>query len=175
MDRIKKIEIIGAVFGIIFGTLLHFIYQWFGENAIVGIFSAISESVWEHTKLIFFPILFFTIIEWRFVPDRKRLVMAKALESLVGIIFIIALFYTYTSAFGVSSYLPVDILSFMVAVLFGKYLSYRIITHRFIAGRSLPLVLSVAIVILILVCFISFTFNPPAIPLFEEHLSVEIE
>ena len=41
----KKYIISGIIFTIVFGSLLHFFYDWSGKNAIVGLFSPINESV----------------------------------------------------------------------------------------------------------------------------------
>ena len=59
--RLNIFLIIGAVFTIITGTLLHFVYEWSGESLFVGIFSPINESVWEHLKLLFFPMSVFLL------------------------------------------------------------------------------------------------------------------
>ena len=55
-------SILSAVFISVLGTLLHFTYDWFGNNPIIGVFSAVNESTWEHLKLLFFPTLIVTII-----------------------------------------------------------------------------------------------------------------
>ena len=55
-------EIVSTIFIMILGTLLHFTYKWSNNNVIVGTFSAINESTWEHLKLIFFPMLIILII-----------------------------------------------------------------------------------------------------------------
>jgi hypothetical protein len=47
-SKIFKLELIGALFIIIFGSLLHFTFDWFKNFWLVGIFSAVNESVWEH-------------------------------------------------------------------------------------------------------------------------------
>ena len=47
----------------VLGVLLHFTYEWSGDNPIVALFSAVNESTWEHLKLLFFPMLLLTIIE----------------------------------------------------------------------------------------------------------------
>ena len=60
--RLNIFLIIGAVFTIITGTLLHFVYEWSGESLFVGIFSPINESVWEHLKLLFFPMSVWILI-----------------------------------------------------------------------------------------------------------------
>ena len=68
MDKkqIIKFQIISTIFIFIFGTILHFTYEWSGENTIVGLFSATNESTWEHLKLLFFlkiSCLFFSFLQ----------------------------------------------------------------------------------------------------------------
>ena len=48
-------QLITIIFAIILGTLLHFTYKWSNKNMLVGAFSAVNESTWEHLKLLFFP------------------------------------------------------------------------------------------------------------------------
>ena len=57
--KIKKLEIIGFFFTIIFGTLSHFFYNWSGKNQIIGYFCPINESTWEHLKMLIVPILLY--------------------------------------------------------------------------------------------------------------------
>ena len=38
------------------GVLLHFLHQWF-PNPIFALISPVRESVWEHVKLLYFPML----------------------------------------------------------------------------------------------------------------------
>ena len=47
-----KFTILGIVFTVITGTLLHFVYDLSNENPVVGLFAPINESVWEHLKLL---------------------------------------------------------------------------------------------------------------------------
>ena len=61
-NKLIKAELIVILFSLVLGTLLHFTYEWSGENLFVGSFSAVNESVWEHLKLVFFPMLITTII-----------------------------------------------------------------------------------------------------------------
>ncbi len=46
-------ELIGVVFIIFLGSALHFTFALSGNQPIVGAFSAVNESVWEHLKLAF--------------------------------------------------------------------------------------------------------------------------
>lgn len=38
------------------GTLFHFLYSFTGELFVVGLFSPVNESVFEHTKMVVLPI-----------------------------------------------------------------------------------------------------------------------
>ena len=60
--KLKKWQIIVTVVCLILGTILHFTYEISLNNTFVGIFSATNESVWEHLKLIFYPMLLMAII-----------------------------------------------------------------------------------------------------------------
>jgi len=59
MDELRKKilrrELAGAVFIILLGSMLHFTFELSGENPVVGVFSAVNESVWEHLKLAYWP------------------------------------------------------------------------------------------------------------------------
>lgn len=59
--------IFSIVFCVVLGTLLHFTFQWSNQNYLVALFSAVNESVWEHLKLVFFPMFFTTLIRLFFL------------------------------------------------------------------------------------------------------------
>ena len=69
MNRIKirNYQIFSIIFISILGTLLHFTYRLSGENRLVAIFSSINESVWEHLKLLYFPMLITIIIGYFYI------------------------------------------------------------------------------------------------------------
>jgi hypothetical protein len=163
-ENIKKVEIVGALFGVILGSLLHFTYQLSGDNAFVALFSAVNESVWEHTKLFFFPVIFYLLIEWRYVFDKERLLLAKVIESLFGIGFIVGFYYFYT--FFIPGFFLIDITYFILTVIFGKYLSYKVITPRYEFKGYLWL--HALTLFLIAMLFFVTTFIPPELPVFKD-------
>ena len=61
--RIFAYELAGIVFIIFLGSLLHFTFEFSGGNPVVGVFSAVNESIWEHLKLAFWPTILFALIE----------------------------------------------------------------------------------------------------------------
>ena len=60
--KIIRFQIFSVIFTWILGTILHFLYEWSGDNKIIASFSAVNESTWEHLKLVFFPMLITTIV-----------------------------------------------------------------------------------------------------------------
>ena len=71
-SKLVKWQIGVIVFSLIVGTLLHFTYEWSGENKFIASFSAVNESVWEHLKLVFYPMLIAGIVEYFFVKKDSK-------------------------------------------------------------------------------------------------------
>jgi len=167
MKNIKKWSFIGTIFIIVFGTLLHYVYQWSGFNPLVGIFGAVNESVWEHLKLIFWPSFIYALIEYKFIgKDYNNYIAGKAVSFYTGMFLIAALFYTYTGILG-SNFLFADVLIFILSVIISRYVGYKIITNKHNVSKQVNVISKFAIILLVL-AFVLFTFNPPKIPLFRE-------
>lgn len=93
MQEFRRSVWIGFLWSIVFGTVLHFLYGWTGENRVVGLYAAISESPWEHLKLLFFPVLVYTVWEYIWVGHRwKGYVLTRAEGALLGMLTITTLF-----------------------------------------------------------------------------------
>ena len=69
--KIKNWFIIVVLVCLVLGTLLHFTYEWSGEDKIVAIYSAVNESTWEHLKLVFYPMTIMAIIG-TFVMNKQK-------------------------------------------------------------------------------------------------------
>ena len=99
--NIKKYCIIGIFFTVLLGTLLHFTYDLSGNSDFVAILSAVNESTWEHLKLLFFPTLIFSLVEYFFVKNEvSNYIISVAISVLVGMISIIVLYNTYYGFLG---------------------------------------------------------------------------
>ena len=93
--KIRNYQIISAIFVCIVGTLLHFTYEFFGEDIFIASFSAVNESVWEHLKLLFFPMLLTTIIGYFYIGENApNFLCSKTLGIIISMLFIIVFFYT---------------------------------------------------------------------------------
>ena len=158
-------ELVGIVVIIILGTLLHFTFEWSGFQEIVGVFSAVNESVWEHLKIAFMPSILWLIIDYRYVYKKtNNFFFAKALGIYTIMVIIPVIFYTYTIF--IEHNLTIDVLSFMFAIIVGQLVSYKMLTLKKIS-KNLKLISIVAIIILG-IAFVVFTFYPPQIPLFQD-------
>jgi hypothetical protein len=110
MKNLKK-QLFPYIFVTILGVLLHFTYEWSGENFIVGLFSATNESTWEHMKIALWPMFIFAIIQSFYFKNRKDFWYIKLKGILLGIVLIPIIFYTYNGVIGKSPDIHNEILS----------------------------------------------------------------
>ena len=166
--KIRNWQIIAVIICIILGTLLHFSYEWSGENKFVALFSAVNESTWEHLKLAYYPMLIMAIIGYFVIGQKsENYWLAQAIGIIVAMIFITVFFYTYTGAIG-TNYDVLNIGSFIIAILLGEYVTYRILISSQKYDAEL---ISIVFLTLLLLMFLIYTFNPPQIALFKDPIS----
>ena len=155
--RYKKITGLGILWTIVLGTLSHFFYQWSHENMLVGLFSPVNESVWEHLKLLFFPALTYMFIEQKAMGKAMPGLLGKNLLGLfAGLLVMLLLFYGYT-AFSGKSILWVDIGIFCVCVLLTFLLPYKL-RNRQISKEAEGAVRKILWILLAAFLFVSLYF-----------------
>ena len=158
----------GFAFATLFGTILHFLYDWTGGSILVAPFSGINESTWEHMKLLYWPLLFFALFQSLFFRDSENFWCIKLWASLTGLVLIPLLFYTYNGAIGPSpDWVNITIFYIAAATAFG--LEWLLLQKGFLICRRKRLAL--AVLCLIGGLFVIFTFVPPQLPLFQDPLS----
>lgn len=156
----------------VIGSPLHFIYAWTGKCSIVGIFAPVSESIWEHLKLAFWPMLAWWIIGYFIVAKKNKISSAQWFVSATvalytAVIVIITFFYTYTGAFGFET-IVLDVFSLLLAIYTGHLLALHIFRRAtFIKGLYWQNI-AIALILLLAVLFAVFTFFAPHIPLFRD-------
>lgn len=152
-----------ALLTAILGTLSHFCYEWSGRLFLVGLVTPVSESIWEHCKLLFFPMALccFYLVK-KLHASFPSIGCALSAGNLIGCILIPVLYYTYTGVTGLHSTV-VDVLIFLVSVLCAYYSAYRLILREKTGSYC-----SVYIILCILLAaaFFLFTYYPPKLPLF---------
>lgn len=152
-----------AFAAILLGFLNHFLYQLSKGSPFAALFCPVNESVWEHLKLIFFPILFVSIAEYlRYRPEAVRFFYYRFLAALCAMAATVTLFYTYTGITG-NNFLVMDILIFIISILFGFYMDaffYRKSLRKTSQTTTFSLWVAVSLFYFVFTCF------PPDIPLF---------
>ena len=152
----------------LFGTLLHFLYEWTGESILIAPFSGVNESTWEHMKLLFWPLFLFALIQRRFFKDYHNFWCIKLCGVLTGLVLIPALFYTLNGCFGKTpDWINIAIFFVSAAVVF--LLETRLFKKDSLQCRLTRLAFMV--ICLIGVLFVLFTFLPPQIPLFKDPIT----
>lgn len=159
-------QFVGFLFTCIAGVLLHFLYDWSGQSIFTAPFSAVNESIWEHMKLLFFPMFLFGLIQsYYFVEEYDNFWCAKFAGTLTGLMLIPVLYYTYTGIFGTSAHC-VNIGIFFLAAAVSYLIETKLLKHDRGYCTS-PDTARLALYLLALI-FILFTFVPPRIPLFQD-------
>ena len=163
--KIRNFQIFSVIFTFILGILLHFLYEWTGNNKFIGSFSAINESVWEHLKLIFFPMLITTIVGFFYIGKEKtNYLISKTIGIIVAIMFTVVFFYTYSGILG-RNIAAIDIGTFFIATILGEITSYKLIINKPKIGNN---ILALIILAILIGCFILFTYITPQIGIFKE-------
>jgi hypothetical protein len=163
---ILKWEILGIIIVVALGGLFHFMFEILNYWAPSGAIFPVNESVWEHLKLPFWPLIIFSLIEYNFIKDKaNNLILGKAISFIISISTILIVFYSYTAILGVEL-LIVDILSFVLGVIIGQVVSYKILTKEQLS--TVYIKASWIIFIGFGILFALFTYFPPHLPIFQD-------
>lgn len=163
MKKLKNYAIGGIIFVLVAGTLSHFLYEWTGNFFIVGLFTPVNESVWEHMKLVFFPMLLFGFLMVPKLKDKYPCVSsAYCFGMLLGTVLVPALFYAYTFVIGHNVFF-LDLATFAVSVIIGFISVYKLTLSC--KTRAFPLLLYILTAAFI-VCFLLFSYKPPHMAIF---------
>ena len=160
-------ELAGFLFTAAAGSLLHFVYEWSGGSTLAAAFSAVNESTWEHMKLLFFPMFLFSVVQV-IVLGRQypNFLAVRAVSTLVGLVLIPVLFYTYTGVLG-RDVMWLDVTIFFLAALGAFLLDWRLLRRgRWSSGWQQVLGLLVLWGLAFL--FVYFTFHPPGLGLWQD-------
>lgn len=159
-------ELFAGVFTVLLGSLLHFTYDWSGKLALVGAFSAVNESVWEHMKLLFVPMFLESFVHAAALGHTyPNVCAARAAAVLTGLVLIPALFYTYTGVFG-THVLWADIGVFILAAVGAFALEFSLL-HRGKFSSLGAQIFGLVVLWALAFAFVWCTFRPPQIALWQ--------
>ena len=150
------------------GTLLHFLYDFTDGAVWIAPFSGVNESTWEHMKLLFWPMFIFAIFQSFFFWSYENFWCVKLRGTLVGLMLIPTLFYTYNGVIGKS---PdwINISIFFISALVAYIYETRLFNSGKASCKYPKLALGMLAVIALL--FVVFTFRTPEIGIFRDPIS----
>lgn len=152
---------IGLGAACVIGTAAHFVYDWF-PAPLVGLFVPVSESVWEHLKLLYWPVILVALAMSRQRAEKQRFWGAVLTSVLAMPVAMLGIYYTVTAGFGVKS-LVFDILLYYATMAAGFALAGRLERSGRAAGWTGVLVMVAG---LYGISLIAFTIAAPALPIF---------
>ncbi len=164
--KLKNFIIAFLIIGVA-GSLVHFVYKWSGENTIIGYFFPVNESTWEHLKLLFFPTVVFSAVEYFFVKDKVRgYVPTVAISLMVGLLSIVTIFYTYSGVLGFTIEwfnIAIYYIALFIMLVVKMLLSIaEIIDSKYAVWAALAWIFVMSLM------FIFFTYNPLNLGIFKE-------
>lgn len=169
--RPERWIVVGIPLLFIAGSIMHFLYNLLLESPIVGLLAPVNESIWEHSKMVLWPMILWWLLYYVFRKNRYRIDKNKwftgALTALlVSLAAMPLLYYFYTGAFGVEL-LWVDILILLLAVALGQLLGLHV--YRY--GRGIQASYILVVLVLVILLFMLFTYCPPHIPLSQDGMT----
>ena len=110
------------------GCLAHFLYDIMKGPKPLGLFTAINESTWEHIKIAITPTLLWSLVDGYFYGGNPNYFTAKLASLLILTFFIPFIFYSYTRL-SKKPILPVDIITFLVAIILAQFTFFLVISQ----------------------------------------------
>lgn len=160
-----KWQISNYIFVLLLGILFHSMFEFLGKNEYIAFLFPVNESLWEHMKLFYSPMLIFLIIEYIFIGKfYTGFLWGKSFSMIFSPALSISIYLFFFSIFGE---VPIiSILSFIIPLSLSMYFETKIILKLKISKFKtlIPLFLIVVIGIL----FVIFTYYPPHLYLFED-------
>ncbi len=157
-------ELLGFIFIVLLGSALHFTFDASERFWVVGVFSAMNESVWEHLKLAFWPSLFWTgVLYIHGASATKNFWVGRTIALALPPLLIAGGFYAYTAILG-SHWLVLDIGLFVFSVAVGQLCAVLIYRTKFPASE-LRWMWAGSIILMTFVFSVA-SFFPPDLPIF---------
>lgn len=159
-----KFVLISIPFLFVIGSVMHFVYKLSGNSRIVALIAPVNESIFEHSKLLLFPItivwLFYYFINKSNI-NSDNYFFAMLINIIISIIAMFSFYYTYKGIIG-NSYLWIDILDLLISLV----ISQLVANHVYVYSSSISQYVSISFIMLIYLVYFYLTYKPLKIPLF---------
>ena len=165
-QRIPYWQTVGFLFTAVVGTLLHFFFDLTGGSVAAALISPVNESIWEHLKLLYYPMVLYAAIEyWDWGKTVDGFWCVKLAGILLGLVLIVVVYYTYTGVLGRSAdWFNITIFFLAAGIVFWAETKMFQRKAQGVCNGKLALLL----LGLLGIAFIALTFLPVQIPLFRD-------
>lgn len=149
----------------IMGTLLHFLFPWSGGSWLAALIAPVNESIWEHLKLLLFPMAAFALAQslWSGM-DPKQVWAGKKKGLLTGLVLIPILYYLISGSLGAAPEW-FNIALFFLAAAAACWVDARALRRGAHDAGGWATISGIVLL------FWLFTFFPPRIPLFQDPIT----
>ena len=165
----KNFIYLASIIVFLMGFILHFLYDWTNESVIVGAFTPIDESIWEHTKLAFFPLIviygIYYLIMWKKVNiNKEKWFTTMLINILVSVLLIPLLYYLVNSGFGVENKI-VNISILLISLVLGGLVA----GHFYKYGKGIGVVPIACITCFLVFLYVLLTYSKVDLPIFIDY------
>lgn len=162
---------ISSIILFLVGSLLHFAYEISDGNFIVGVFTPVNESVWEHLKLATFPILLWWLVFYlrkksTYKIDKNKWFLGCFVSIIASNIIILGTHYFINCGLDINLTI-IDIILLYIALLIGQFTGY----HVYYYSKIDNIYFSVGAIAIVVLLFVIFTIVPPKLPVFKDPLT----
>jgi hypothetical protein len=149
---------------VIFGSVWHNVYKINQNDYIIGLVAPVNESVWEHTKLIIYPILLvWGLLLIFFFKKINNIFLALLLSTITGIIVMILIHYFIEAFFQPKTFSDMitgHMVNYILAIIASLFVLFYILRQPSKGDRTSLISLGLYILLLSLSSF--WTYYPPS-------------
>ena len=157
----KRKWLIAGFLSILAGSALHFLYDLW-PNPLTAVFAPVSESVWEHLKLLYWPFLAAAFVLARGADDARGRWCGLLVGLLAAPLLLLGAYYPLRYGFGMHG-LPLDLILYVLAMAGGFALAWHLQKAEFPAWVCGVLVIAAGVYGAALALF---SFALPELPIF---------
>ena len=177
--RVRRWNRGGFIILFFVGTLWHFLFNLSGHFPLVGAFAPVNESIWEHGKILLWPITLWWLLGMALIRPMRaawpqgdvdverrqaRWLLGACTAALTALTVMIAGYYTYTGALGLHA-LWADILLFTISLGAGQAVGLRVFARG--TRRRSVRIWTATLLAVLLGLSVVFSFCTPRLPLFQ--------
>lgn len=171
--KFRAVWVTSGLVVLLMSALQHFLHEWI-PCPFIAVWAPVSESVWEHTKLVYYSTavwwaVVFAVARRRWRLDWLRWMLACTVDVYFANTVMVALFFVAYSGLGITLSLGLDIFFEAVALYAGFALGHHVYKHCTLR-TTVPAAVAVALVFAApILAYAIINYHVPQVDLFVVH------